>query len=112
MTPENQSKQLNENILLFGMVTAVTALTIMILTAAPFILHQQQGVAQEEQEQQQRSISNQTPFDMVNPIEDLTFKIDNVTFSHHTASVNGIQMHFVIGGKGDPVVLLHGWPQT
>jgi pimeloyl-ACP methyl ester carboxylesterase len=28
------------------------------------------------------------------------------------ASVNGIQMHYVIGGQGDPVVLLHGWPET
>jgi pimeloyl-ACP methyl ester carboxylesterase len=42
----------------------------------------------------------------------LSFDIDNVTFSHHMASVNGIQMHYVIGGKGDPVVLLHGWLQT
>jgi pimeloyl-ACP methyl ester carboxylesterase len=23
-------------------------------------------------------------------------------------SVNGIQLHYVIGGRGDPVVLLHG----
>ena len=36
--------------------------------------------------------------------------IDNMTFSHHTASVNGVQLHYVIGGHGDPVVLLHGWP--
>ena len=35
-------------------------------------------------------------------IEDLSFDIDNVTFSHHMASVNGIQMHYVIGGQGDP----------
>ena len=35
-----------------------------------------------------------------------------MTFSHHTASVNGIQLHYVMGGKGDPVVLLHGWPET
>jgi pimeloyl-ACP methyl ester carboxylesterase len=28
------------------------------------------------------------------------------------ASVNGIQMHYVMGGHGDPVVLLHGWPET
>jgi pimeloyl-ACP methyl ester carboxylesterase len=32
--------------------------------------------------------------------------------AHHTASVNGVRLHYVIGGKGDPVVLLHGWPQT
>ena len=39
-----------------------------------------------------------------------SFQIDNVTFSHNTTSVNGIQLHYVIGGQGDPVVLLHGWP--
>jgi hypothetical protein len=43
---------------------------------------------------------------------DISFDIDNVTFSHHIASVNGIQLHYVIGGQGDPIVLLHGWPQT
>jgi pimeloyl-ACP methyl ester carboxylesterase len=42
----------------------------------------------------------------------VSFDIDNMTFSHHMASVNGIQMHYVIGGHGDPIVLLHGWPET
>ena len=42
----------------------------------------------------------------------VSFEIENVTFSHHTASVNGIQMHYVIGGQGDPLVLLHGFPQS
>jgi pimeloyl-ACP methyl ester carboxylesterase len=27
------------------------------------------------------------------------------------ASVNGVQIHYVIGGHGDPVVFMHGWPQ-
>src|SRR5918999_1407535 len=45
-------------------------------------------------------------------LEGISFQIDNMTFSHHMASVNGIQMHYVIGGQGDPVVLLHGWPET
>jgi pimeloyl-ACP methyl ester carboxylesterase len=44
--------------------------------------------------------------------EDLSFDIDNVTFSHRMASVNGIQLHYVMGGQGDPIVLLHGWPET
>ncbi len=44
--------------------------------------------------------------------EDNYFQIDNVTFSHNMASVNGIQMHYVIGGHGKPIVLLHGWPET
>ena len=51
----------------------------------------------------------QPPF---NEDEDLSFDIDNVTFSHHMASVNGIQLHYVTGGQGDPIVLLHGWPET
>lgn len=33
-------------------------------------------------------------------------------FTHHTAKVNDVRLHYVMGGKGDPVVLLHGWPQT
>lgn len=45
-------------------------------------------------------------------LDGTSFSIDNTTFSHHKASVNGIQMHYVTGGKGDPIVLLHGWPQT
>lgn len=31
------------------------------------------------------------------------------TFSHRTAQVNGVKIHYVIGGKGEPLVLLHGW---
>src|SRR6188472_2108754 len=45
-------------------------------------------------------------------LEGISLDIDNMTFSHRTASVNGIQLHYVIGGHGDPVVLLHGWPET
>ncbi len=41
-----------------------------------------------------------------------SFHMGNMTFSHHFASVNGIQLHYVIGGHGDPIVLLHGWPET
>ncbi len=33
-------------------------------------------------------------------------------FEHHTARVNDILLHYVIAGHGEPVVLLHGWPQT
>ena len=41
--------------------------------------------------------------------------IDNrekIDYTHHKSTVNGILMHYVIGGKGDPIVLLHGWPET
>lgn len=31
---------------------------------------------------------------------------------HHTATVNGIRMHYVETGSGPPVLLLHGFPET
>ena len=31
---------------------------------------------------------------------------------HHRASLSQVTMHYVTVGAGDPVVLLHGWPQT
>jgi pimeloyl-ACP methyl ester carboxylesterase len=33
-------------------------------------------------------------------------------FESHTAEVKGVAIHYVSGGKGDVVVLLHGWPQS
>jgi hypothetical protein len=41
-----------------------------------------------------------------------SFQMGNMTFSYRLASVNGVQLHYVIGGHGPPVVLLHGWPET
>ncbi|WP_067474160.1 alpha/beta fold hydrolase [Actinomadura hibisca] len=34
------------------------------------------------------------------------------TFRHQFADVDGVRMHYVTGGRGTPVVLIHGWPQT
>jgi pimeloyl-ACP methyl ester carboxylesterase len=62
--------------------------------------------------QQQQPQANLTSVEEQQLMEGISFEIDNVTFSHHVAAVNGIQLHYVMGGKGDPVVLLHGWPQT
>ncbi|TLW93903.1 alpha/beta hydrolase [Saccharomonospora piscinae] len=33
-------------------------------------------------------------------------------FSSHYATVNGVRLHYVAGGHGEPLILLHGWPQT
>ena len=33
-------------------------------------------------------------------------------FTHRFADVNGVHLHYVIGGKGEPVLLLHGYPET
>ena len=48
-------------------------------------------------------ILNQNHTAMAQQPNDISFQMDNMTFSHHTASVNGIQLHYVIGGHGDPV---------
>jgi hypothetical protein len=61
---------------------------------------------------QQQPQANFTSVEQQHQMDGNSFEIDNATFSHHTASVNDIQLHYVIGGQGDPVVLLHGWPKT
>lgn len=33
-------------------------------------------------------------------------------FESRRARVNGIDLHYVIGGRGEPLMLLGGWPQT
>ncbi len=34
------------------------------------------------------------------------------TFAHQFTEIDGVRMHYVSGGHGTPVVLIHGWPQT
>jgi pimeloyl-ACP methyl ester carboxylesterase len=104
-------------------------LTILLLATSTVLislgLNQNQiAIAQPQQQQQEElqgfqnnqtsSSSSLTKHQQQQPtLESISFDIDNMTFSHHMATVNGIQMHYVIGGQGDPaVVLLHGWPQT
>src|SRR5919107_5996895 len=84
----------------------IAALTVMIVGASPLALYQL-SIAQ--QQQQQQSQVNQTSSVLM---EGISFEIGNVTFSHHMASVNGIQLHYVICGQGYPIVLLHGFPQS
>ncbi|MDW0223645.1 MAG: alpha/beta hydrolase [Nitrososphaeraceae archaeon] len=62
--------------------------------------------------QQQQPTANFTSTEQQLLSDGISFQIDNVTFTHHTASVNGIQLHYVMGGKGDPILLLHGYPQS
>lgn len=33
-------------------------------------------------------------------------------FTSHYLTVNDVQLHYIIGGQGEPLVLLPGWPQT
>ncbi|MDT7614624.1 MAG: hypothetical protein QOF00_2071, partial [Pseudonocardiales bacterium] len=33
-------------------------------------------------------------------------------FRNGYANVNGVRLHYVAGGQGEPLILLPGWPQT
>jgi pimeloyl-ACP methyl ester carboxylesterase len=83
-------------------VTAITFLIIGIISTGIFVctlVFNQNHTAMAQQQQ------SAVP-------KDISFDVGNVTFSHHIIPVNGIQLHYVIGGHGDPLVLLHGWPET
>jgi pimeloyl-ACP methyl ester carboxylesterase len=106
-----------------GKNSIVIAVFIVITTSTVLILL---GLNQNQitiaQQVQLRGIQNNNKTSLPSPssltkqqgsnFEAISFDIDNMTFSHHMASVNGIQIHYVIGGQGDPIVLLHGWPET
>jgi pimeloyl-ACP methyl ester carboxylesterase len=88
----------------------VSLLFFIVITLSISVLgtgSTQIGNAQTDQPQ-----SNLTSTEKQLLSEGISFQIGNVTFLHHTASVNGIQIHYVLGGHGDPLVLLHGWPET
>ena len=34
------------------------------------------------------------------------------SISHHRAEVNGVRLYYLSAGSGDPLVLLHGFPET
>lgn len=108
LTKKNQAKLIDQSKSFYSKVVVMATVTIFLLVSSSYISFQQPIIAQD----QQQTVFNKTTLDMKKPIKDLSFEIDNVTFSHHTAHVNGIQMHYVIGGQDDPVILLHGWPQT
>lgn len=33
-------------------------------------------------------------------------------FTNHYTTVNGVRLHYVVGGSGQPLICLPGWPQT
>jgi pimeloyl-ACP methyl ester carboxylesterase len=85
-------------------VVIATSISVVGIGSNPF-----QSMAQQQQSQINQTYS---ALKQRSNLSGTSFEIDNMTFSHHMASVNGIQLHYVIGGQGDPIVLLHGWPET
>ena len=42
----------------------------------------------------------------------VNMKLGDPSVTHHTTTVNGIRLCYVTAGAGEPVVLLHGFPET
>lgn len=76
------------------LIAAIASLSVLLTFIANAIQVQQSSNPQPTQ-----------PPDLVSP------KFSRI-FQHYTADVNGVQLHYVRGGSGAPVVLLHGWSTT
>ena len=103
VTTENKLELLNHCKFPFNKEALVVILAIMLFASSA--IYQRESMAQLQPQQQ--TLSNRTGTNIENPIE-----IDSATISHYKTLVNGFLMHYVIGGEGDPIVLLHGWPET
>jgi pimeloyl-ACP methyl ester carboxylesterase len=84
-----------------GMRSGVTCLRALLVVAALLLLGCSAAPAQP-------GATPAAAFDAATRDDD-TF---NRTFRHEFAQVDDVRMHYVIGGQGPPLVLLHGWPST
>jgi pimeloyl-ACP methyl ester carboxylesterase len=102
------------NSLVDSSLSVVIALFLVVATSISVIEigSNQSQIAMAQQLQQSQANQTYSVLKQQPNLSGTSFDIDNMTFSHHTASVNRIQMHYIIGGQADPVVLLHGWPQS
>lgn len=64
-----------------------------------------------ERQARAEKIPKEDPYDGVETADDSLVK-ELEGFSNGFATVNGIQIHYVSGGQGTPVILMPGWPQT
>jgi pimeloyl-ACP methyl ester carboxylesterase len=96
----------------FGLSLCITITLLLVVVTSVSIIGIGLVPPQITLAQQQQPQANLTSTEKQHLQDGISFQIDNVAFSHHMATVNGIQLHYVMGGKGDPVVLLHGWPET
>lgn len=57
----------------------------------------------------QVDLKNSVPLD---PYSDEALLRHFPGFTNHYATVNGVRLHYVEGGSGEPLICLPGWPQT
>jgi hypothetical protein len=84
-------------------------ISITILTGISFssLIFNQNQPAMAQQQKLQGVQNNQTSSSLTKQplLNGTSFQMGNMTFFHHTTSVNGIQLHYIVGGHGNPVVL-------
>ncbi len=101
----------NRNFSTFQSTVIVVLIILLIGIAVPLVLYQQ---SKAQLQRQNRGPSHQsTTSDNMTTTTTTLPSYSNSTFTHHLASVKGgVILHYVVGGHGDPVLLLHGWPET
>lgn len=53
-----------------------------------------------------------SPIGPIGPITDAELVATLPGFSSHRVEANGVRLHYVEGGSGEPLILLPSWPQT
>ena len=82
----------------------INRVTVLVFVVATSISLIGMGTNHRQITSAQQPSINLTSTEQKHLQDGISFQIDDATFSHHTATVNGIQLHYVTGGKGDPVV--------
>src|SRR6059036_1284774 len=97
----------NRNFLTFQPIAIVGLVILLVGVVMPLVLYQQ-SLAQLQQQNRGPSHQITTNGNMTTTTTTLP-SYSNSTFTHHLASVKGgVILHYVVGGHGDPVLLLHG----
>ncbi len=107
---------IKRNVHLFHFSETTILLIILLAISTVFIplgLNQNQiAIAQQQKQGFHNNQTSSSPLTKQQQPTETSFEMGNTTFSNYMTLVNGIQIHYVIGGHGDPIVLLHGWPET
>ena len=65
-----------------------------------------------KEEQSKTTVTAASPDSTHQEVEPVKPADPPANFKHQTANVNGVKIHYVIGGTGDPLVLVHGFGQN
>ena len=91
-----------------GAVSAAVAAVFAAFLMAPFVNDAQASVPSRADAISVHRTANAKSAD----VSDAALVKSLPGFRNGYAEVNGVRLHYVVGGKGDPLVLLPGWPET